>query len=423
MDTIEYQRAITLGLGRAVLSLEQHDSNPYREIILDACLQNRAHDAQVEGSRAKYMLEIIHKSGDLTFFADAILRSLRDKEDDWNTPQRFEMARLLAQDGYPGIREAMYLAFRTMEISASDVASEFIELDGIQGALFVIAQIGSQIAKNPLKWEDEYLLSVVTDKCGKDAVDSALNAAAENDQNVRAYIAAVEENRRERAAIQMPNPGNMTYGQIKSLIENDKAGGFLRKWAQAATDSDLESAARDLVQETDPRKLKSYLTIFRKRRFPLDANYLLRLVGQPEGPIAGHALSALACVEDDKVRSLAFSLVETGSPLRAYAIDLLVNNFHDGDHMVVEAWCNAEQDADIVNALDRSHRDFFGVNPNPDSEKRILRVFYEKEPCAHCRNYIVERLVELDALPDELRLECKHDSYAETRELVKGPAN
>jgi hypothetical protein len=423
MDTIEYQRATTLGLGRAVLNLDQHDSNPYREIILDACLHNRAHDAQVEGSRAKYMLEIIQRSGDLRFFADAILRSLSDREDDWNTPQRFGIARLLAQDGYPGIREAMYSAFRTLEISASDVASEFIELDGIQGALFVIAQIGSQIGKNPLKWEDEYLLSVVTDKCGKDAVDSALNAAAENDQNVRAYIAGVEENRRVRAAIQKPDPSDMTYIQIRSLIETNKAAGALRKWAQTATDPDLECAARDLVQETDPGKLKSYLTIFRNKRFPLDPNYLLRLVGEPEGPIARHALSALACVDDDEVRRLAFSLVAMGSPLRAYAIDLLVKNFHNGDHMVVEGWCIAEQDADIVNALDRSHRDFFGVNPNPDSEKRILRVLYEKEPCAHCRNYIVERLIELDALPDELRLECKHDSYAETRELVKGRVN
>ena len=134
----------------------------------------------------------------------------------------------------------------------------------------------------------------------------------------------------------------------------------------------------------------------------------------------------LANLVHDKIRSLAFDLVESKSSLRGFAIDLLVRNFRDGDHSTVEAWCEAEQEPSDLNAYDRSLRGFFAAHPNPPVELRLLLKLYDREPCAHCRCYIVERLWELGRLPETLRRECEHDSYEETRELVRPrsvPAN
>ncbi len=262
MDTIEFQRVLALGLGRAVLHLADHDSSSYREIILDACLHNRAYDPQVEGSRATYMLDIIRGSRDASFYIDAVIRSLSDEAHDWDTPQRFELARQLAQDGNSLAREAMYSAFRAKELSASDVAVQFVELDGIQGLLFVAGQIGEQLARNPSQWEDDSLLFVAGEICGRDVVDAAISEASNTDENIKVYLTEVEKNLSSRSKTQRPDPKTLTYDQIRSIIESNRAGGVLREWAAGASDSELERAAHDLVHEKDPEKLKSYLKLF-----------------------------------------------------------------------------------------------------------------------------------------------------------------
>jgi hypothetical protein len=312
----------------------------------------------------------------------------------------------------------MRLAFQAKRISASDIAAEFIELDGLEGLLFVVSQIGEQLARNPAQWEDDYLLFIAADSCGRERVEAALKTAAESDKNIKNYLTRVEENRALRTLNQRLDPKALTYGEVRTLIEAHKASGLLVQWARIASDSDLECAARDLVQETDPKKLKSYLFLFSERRFPFAHDYLFRLLELPDGPVPLHALRVLANLEHEEIRNLAFKLVETESSLRGYAIDLLIKNFHDGDHATVEAWCDAEQDLGTLNAFDRSLRDFFAAHPNSESEVRLLRKLYETEPCAHCRSFVVKRLLELDSLTDTLRRECEYDSYSETRGLV-----
>lgn len=419
MDAIEFRKIVALGLGRAILHLRNHDAvRPYREIILDACLHNKAYDPQVEGSRAEYMLDLMRSSGDTAFYADAVVRSLAEEAGDWDDTQRFRIARLMAQSGNQSARHAMRSAFQAKKISDSSIATEFIELDGIQGLLFVIGQIGEQLAQNPDQWEDDALVAIAGDICGKETVETALKEASATDKNVKTYLSAVEENRMLRAINRHADPKDLTYEEVRSLIEANKSTGLLWQWAQVASNTDMERAAHDLTKETEPKKLKSYLRLFGKRKFPLEPDYLLQLVAKPDGPVPRHALRALANIEHEKIRSLAFYLVETRSSLRDYAIDLLVKNFHDGDHATVEAWCDSEHDPGIVNAFDRSLRDFFAAHPNSENEVRLLRKSYEKEPCAHCRSFIVERLLELDSLTDTLKRECEYDSYSETRGLV-----
>jgi hypothetical protein len=419
METGEFQRALTLGLGRAVLQLHDHDGRLYRDVILDACLHNRAYDPQVEGSRAEYMIDVMRESGEMAFLADAVLRSLSDAEHNWDTPQRFAVARRLAQSGNSEAREAMYAAFETREFSARDVAEEFVVLDGVPGLLFVVSRIGIQLARNSEEWEDDYLLSEARRVCGPETVDAALQDAAKTNANVRVYLDRVNKNIALKAATSRVEPEGLTYSQIRTSIEAGQAGGLLTKWGQLASDSDLDAAAHDLIQERDPQKLQSYLRIFRKRSFLLEISLLLKLVELTDGPVPRHALSVLANLHDERIRSLAFRLIETRSSKRAYSIDLLVQNFRDGDHQIVESWCDAETDPGAINAFDRSLRDLFAAHPDLDSETRLLRNFYEMEPCAHCRCDIVERLSHLNTLTEDIRRECEYDSYAETRSLVK----
>jgi hypothetical protein len=417
MNGTRLEEVVALGLGRAVIYFLNHDARPYYEIILDACLHNKAYDLQVEGGRAVYLKDLMRASGDQPLFEGAVVNSLSQEADAGDATQRFQLARLLAQDGNQNARRAMKEAFRDKAVSSSEVALEFIELDGIAGLLFVAGRIGESLKKNPRQWEDDYLLSVAGDICGREVVEIALTESAGTDSNVRAYLAAVNENQALRALKNKHNQKVLPYEEIRVLIETNEASGALRKWAETASDNDMMLAAHDLVQETDPIKLRRYLTLFRNRPFPLDLNRLLKLVELPDGPIPRHALSVLANIEDARIRSLAFRLIETRSTMRGYAIDLLVHNFRSGDHSTVESWCDGEQDPGATNAFDRSCRRFFARHPEPEREARVLTNFYEKEPCAHCRCAIIERLLALNGLSDALRRECEYDSYADTRAL------
>ena len=235
----------------------------------------------------------------------------------------------------------------------------------------------------------------------------------------RAYLAAVADNRALRAQPREHDPTTLTFEDIRALIEKNEAIGILHEWAQAASEADIILAAQCLIQEADPQKLKLYLMLFRKRHFPLSPARLFELVTWPDGPIPRHALHILANLKDKAIRTLAFHLVETKSSLRYYAINLLVNNFEPGDAETVEAWCDAESDPEVINSFSRSLQEFFVEHPDAERESRLLTKLYEKEPCAHCRYFIVELLLALDSLPDELRRECEYDAYPDTRALLR----
>lgn len=419
MNVTQLEKAVALGLGRAVVYLLDHDAGPFHNVIMDACLHNKAYDPQVEGGRAVYLKDLMRASGDEASFEKAVVDSLTQEADDWDMIQRFQLASLLAQMGNQEARLAMKDAFRGKAISSSEIASDFIKLDGIPGLLFVANRIGESLRQNPGQWEDDYLLAFARETCGGEAVEVALKSSAESDPDVRMYLAAVAENQQLRAGNRKHDPKTLTFTEIRALIDGNKAAGILREWAQTASSADIILAAHHLVQETDPAKLKLYLILFWSRQFPLGLDRLFELVEWPDGPIPRHALGVLSNLKEERIRTLAFKLVETESSLRCYAIDLLVKNFQPGDHTTVEAWCDAERDPGIVNAFDTSLPRFFAEHADVEVEARLLVKLYEKEPCAHCRYALVERLLALNRLPDDLRRECEYDSYAETRTLLR----
>ncbi len=176
MNATQLEKAVALGLGRAVVYLLDHDAGPFHKIILDACLHNKAYDSQVEGSRAVYLKDLMRASGDQAFFEKALIDSLGKEADDWDLTQRFQLAGLLAKEGNQKARLAMKEAFRGKAIFSSEIASEFVELEGIPGLLFVASRIGETLKGNPGQWEDDYLLSVAHESCGGEAVEAALKA-------------------------------------------------------------------------------------------------------------------------------------------------------------------------------------------------------------------------------------------------------
>lgn len=420
MDIEEYRHAISLGLGRAVLQIPKHLGSPFADAILDACLRTKARDAQVEGSRAQYMLDIVQRTGDPSFYTRKVLDALSEVPDGWDGLQQFEMARLLAQDGNNHARQAMTDAFeRQIGSSMQDAfAEEFIALDGIPGLLFAAGRIGRGLRVDSSRWEDDSLLAAAEELFGQEAVWNSITERAKTDGDVSTYVDAVKANRFLREQHQWMDASGVSYELVRSMIASGRIEVSLPDWGRVANPAELEMAASDLIIEVDPARLLSYLHIFRKRAFPLGCDHLLQLARMPDVPVARHALIVLGNVQDDKARRHALRLIEEGSPHRGYAIGLLKNNFRQGDYELVKAWCDDEGDPEILNSFDRSLREFFSVHPNNSAESQILTNFYDREPCSHCRWFIVKRLLELKRLPEDLRAESTYDSDLGTRALV-----
>ena len=224
------------------------------------------------------------------------------------------------------------------------LSEELVELDGIDGLLAAARQIGTWMEAADGAWDDDGLIDLAGDTYGKEAVEFALNNAAKSDRAIQTYVFAVEEHRSASNSISEPDRVGLSYLDIQELIASGKAAGVLARWSKTASESDLLAAAQDLVKEHDLGRLRSYLLIFRNQSFPLPPDRLFELSEMPDGPIPRHSLRVLANISDTRVRELAFTLVNSRSDLRSFAIDLLAHNFLDGDHDTIEAWFALEGD-------------------------------------------------------------------------------
>jgi hypothetical protein len=420
MDEKEFDRTLKLGLGRVILHLQKYPAAPHRESILHACLHSLAYDTQIEGNRAEYMFDIIELTGEAEFYRQHILAALADSGDDWDASQLFDLARRFAQRGDAAARQAMYDKFLANCRRGDDTGAEqLIFLDGIPGFLFAAEQIGKMLLDTDSSWKYSYLLDLLKDMSGEDARLAVEQVGADNAQ-VKAYMDSIAEvqAKREKWGDTRLSPASTTYDQLKQLIiENGEWPNIsTTRWGELATDTDLAQAASDLLLETDPRRLRGYLRIFWRRMYPLDVEPLIELARHQEMKIAAPAMRTLQIIPHPMIRTFALDLIATLSDRIGWAPELLVKNYQEGDHLILERLMTVPLIEDNYQQLGRGIMDFCEAHPNPESEERLMLMLYEHDPCSHCREGIVERLLAIGRLPTWMAEECRYDVNLDIRE-------
>src|SRR5215211_5960227 len=71
----EFERIVRIGLGRAILYLQSHDPEPYRDVIMGATLHNWLYSSS-DDTHERYLLDLIELTSDPQLFRHEILRSL-----------------------------------------------------------------------------------------------------------------------------------------------------------------------------------------------------------------------------------------------------------------------------------------------------------------------------------------------------------
>jgi hypothetical protein len=292
-------------------------------------------------------------------------------------------------------------------------------MDGIEGLLFVAEKIGALVMVNAEAVDVGWLLGHSINEFGEQETRDALRKAGAQNPRVEAFrleAEAREDRRRCKSGVSI----DATYGQLKPKLP-EMVFTWIGSWGERASDAEIERAAHGLIAARDPKDQLAHLRMFARRRFPLDIQILLRLVEVEEDRVGFAAIKALSQITHPAVRELAFRLVDTRATGRGDAIELLAQNFQHGDHAVALGWFRAEQDLKSRHSMGMDLTEFWKQHPDEESEVPMLRDLYELGPCSYCRKGAVERLIERNALTEEMRAECAYDANDEIRELIVGP--
>lgn len=120
---------------------------------------------------------------------------------------------------------------------------------------------------------------------------------------------------------------------------------------------------------------------------------------------------------DPRMRRLAVELLadeSISSFQRGRAADLLVRNAAPGDVALLSGLLATRQDDDELHGLGFGLLDWLAAHPAPDAASALVAI-YEYDPCSLCRERAVERLHEINALPNWLVEECRYDANLNLR--------
>jgi hypothetical protein len=435
VEVSEFRRLLHIGLGRTILYLQNHDSTPYRDVILEACLQNTCFDPQLEGDKTPYLLDILDLTGEIDFYREKILTTFASMPpgDSHDMNQFFYFARHFAERGDERARQLLYDKHKECEIAGRGGGGyyEIIKLDGINGFLFLLDPFNDRITLTDIAWAHEHLLANLEHEQGKDEVRRILIRSSKDKMRMQSFLNAVDAHRRKRKLNgkkrlkEQQDFASVPYEALRQSIldSNGKAmhSGWWY-WMEASSEADLQKVAEDLLREENPQIMLAYVNLFRRRCFPLELTKLMYLAQQHDDQLeinrmAVFALNALENITHYDVRTLALKMIADNNRI-GRAVGLLQRNFEDRDWELLESLTARELESEDYHSLGFSILDIFELYPSDKAFISFLNL-YERCPCSECRRRFVQVLHLVNALPDSLLEECKFDSNFDLRELVE----
>ena len=403
------------GLGRAMILVRQEaDDTALRAKLMRACKSSLLYDGQFEYPRAPYLHRLIQATGQEQRFSQELSRWLVEvgaADDGVDTAQAFHVLCLLAGEDPSFDRRVLHDFVRraTYDMTGLSATQAFIRLEGIEALLLYVRRFNDDIAEEA--WSFECLVEALKEREGSEAASSALAAARATCPELDRLMAIDVD------ALYAEPADAMDYAAAKEVLA---AGGKLlpSAWSRHASSEELAEAARDLLVETDRRKIQAYLALFRFRPFPAPASSLFPFVRHEDEIVAREAARVLGRIGGSDVRELALELLDGE---RAWnGIELLQGSYQPGDFQRIgKRLEGATLDADgwhhVGLAVFSLMQD---MEVPPEKSRAVLLRLYEEEPCSFCRSTLVSKLAASGGLPGRVAEECRYDAEPDTVRLV-----
>ncbi|MCP4176829.1 MAG: hypothetical protein GY756_03605 [bacterium] len=411
-----FWRSIQRGTGEAIHIIKAHPEIDFSEYIIKASVKNLAYDGQCESSRAQYLYEIFNLSMNQEKIKSAIFTALlNEKKDTWALTQLFDFAKLFALQGDVKARDLMYQRFFQNTIEGSNWVGgyEIIDLDGIEGMLYIAQTIGASILKNSEIIEDNMMINYFKDQNPKINAEEILKEKGKRDIAIKSYLNNISRTEKKRAN---RSEKSKKYADIIDEIENCRSIFSLRK--RKFSMEELESIAIQMQQAKTSTLLERYLQLFSRNPFPFDVSYLLDVAEKRcKKSIDPFVIGALSQNSDERIRHYALEkLNKTSRP--EYYLELLVNNYRESDSDLLQDIVEKTRYEHRIEHLAYTITDIYKKNKTTGC-KGPLEALYNKMNCGIHRNTVIELLIEMSQLSDKISKEAIYDCDFETRELVK----
>lgn len=423
---------LKIGRGRAIQLARRHpDKAALKPIVLTACASHQAYDPQCEGTRTGYLLDAVEAVDAMTELRPLVLTGL-PKAEDWDVGHFLGFVTFFASEGDEEARALLVSHAWTKELSA-DACCGLVEIDGEAGlvdrerGLLLAARIVGERLTQGDEWIARSVFDEAVERFGKEAVEAALADAARLDAAIIRFRETVTSMVEAWAPRPEPPPPSETFAEIWRLIEAEpprrrRGWGKALFWARHASETELAIAAAALEREEDAARQAVLLRMFAERPFPGSLEVLLAFSRNEDELVAQQGRAALSSCSDPSLREEAWRRLGEPKPLWDI-LQLFARNAVVGDgarlaRLLGEAGGFGEDAHHAVSSV------LDGVPETVDPREWVppLLWAYEASPCSICREHVVARLLEMDALPDDLRRECRWDARDDIRALVRKPA-
>lgn len=410
--------ALKRGTGEAYIIAREHPTIDFSALIIKGAVKNYAYDGQVENSRARYIWDIISLSPQKEKIRHAVLDALATEQTDtWSLTHLFDLVKLYAQQGDQEARQAIYDRFLHHPIDYSDWVGyrEILELDGMDGLMFIAEKFGKYIDTTETSWQDNSIIRHFQQDSPQLNVWQELEKASETNMFIRKYLDCIqctEENSKKHIR---NHP--VFKDIIDEVLHSEPYIEFFRR--NKLTNVELTLIANRLLVEKNKGALEKLLYVFNYNRFPFDSEYILTLAKQrptSRNRIVEFAVCALKYLQSEHIREFALDKISTSKNPIPY-IDILTSNYQKNDYTLLTAIALKLNGADIIENLAISYIDIFTANKTQDC-KEPLEVLYGKMNCGIHRHSILEILRENNVMSDRIQQEIHYDSYAESRKLA-----
>lgn len=472
MTKKEFKRAMLCGLGRCIQALDtEKDIEKYRDIILWGCTHEIFYDAQCEGTKSRYLYEMVKHYPEVSPFIEAVIDCARQQmvKNSWLFFQCCEFLGFFGADGDKRSRQALYAIYDELyqilmhkrkrtkygllpekdnfeQLCIAIVNMEPTKEDCIRVYCKIVEDIGTLIRSSSLSepWSFGWFQSCWDGELGEKRLRSILAKRAGKSEAVRYYVAAMQQRRKEMEnrdadRRKMPETAKDIYDRLARVgrVGYDVPSLIIRRLANSGQEQELKELARYHEREKDI-EIRTQLTRLLAREesaYLLDIDILLADSRSNYKMLQEYAFQALSCIRHKKVREYAFELlgdVEDPVNILKKAAELeyfesvfvmLIYNYQKEDTV----WF-----AEAVKAIPVSHREtvnwhsiymelrhMFEDKNVASPPKEILYHMYEHSRCACCREFIVRELSGRRMLTEELLQECLYDSNSDIREFAE----
>lgn len=412
MTKKEFKAALRKGLGRCVAAVER-DPEKYRDIVLWACRQNIAYDAQSEGTRAWLVYTLANRYEDVMPFVAASAEAMRRCRSDggWDMSHLSELLIRFSLDGYSLAAGALNDKYQ--ELLASLMGRKrrkhpvFHELEDLERLCVEIAvdsesclRIAADLGRlyREKNYMDEWDFAWFFAHIGK-RYDRLLANQAERSEDVAAFLSwkrAFEE--AEQNLKRSPAP--------------PKSGRALEIWKARRADKDtLAQYAADYRAETEPEKRAQALRVFRWRVYPDDPGPIIADTGSGCEALSDTAWRVLRDIRHPAVRSFSLANAEDGL-CSDRNITLLARNYEHRDRELLERQVHRlinTGDADALHAAYLGILAVFDDKSGLPRPRHLLPVIYETNPCSFCRESTLRFMGKHRMLTMDILNECLYD--------------